>query len=94
MVNALAFAIAIGWVCGLALCPPFSGSLGIHTILNAAVPGFRFALYGASRTDSRRVHEEFSGVKPRYGFTGLYAYASSEALFGRRQYLIIALRRL
>ena len=32
----------------------------------------------------------FSGLKPRYGFTGLYAYAGSDALFNRRQYLIIA----
>ena len=32
----------------------------------------------------------FSGKKPRYGFTGLYAYAGSDALFTRKQYLIIA----
>ncbi|MEN6593854.1 MAG: DUF3267 domain-containing protein [Clostridiaceae bacterium] len=32
----------------------------------------------------------FSGERPKYGFTGLYAYAGSTALFGRRQYLIIA----
>lgn len=33
----------------------------------------------------------FSGVRPHYGFTGLYAYAGSSAYFGRSHYLIIAL---
>ena len=32
----------------------------------------------------------YSGVKPRYGFTGLYAYAGCDALFARRRYLVIA----
>lgn len=34
--------------------------------------------------------QAFSGEKPKYGFTGVYAYAGSAALFDRRQYLIIA----
>lgn len=33
----------------------------------------------------------FSGVRPHYGFTGLYAYAGSEVYFDRTRYLIIAL---
>lgn len=33
----------------------------------------------------------FSGVRPHYGFTGLYAYAGSSAYFDRDRYLIIAL---
>lgn len=33
----------------------------------------------------------FSGVRPHYGFTGLYAYAGSNAYFDRSHYLIIAL---
>jgi hypothetical protein len=32
----------------------------------------------------------FSGLKPRYGFTGMYAFAGSDALFNRKQYLLIA----
>jgi hypothetical protein len=35
--------------------------------------------------------KKFSGVKPKYGFTGLYAYAGSSAFFDRRSYLIIAM---
>ena len=34
--------------------------------------------------------QAFSGERPRYGFTGMYAYAGSAALFSRRQYLFIA----
>ena len=33
----------------------------------------------------------FSGVRASYGFTGLYAYAGSEAYFHKKSYLIIAL---
>lgn len=33
----------------------------------------------------------FSGKKAKYGFTGLYAYAGSDAYFNKRHYLIIAL---
>jgi len=33
----------------------------------------------------------FSGKKARYGFTGLYAYAGSDAYFNRNQYLAVAL---
>lgn len=33
----------------------------------------------------------FSGVKPTYGFTLLYAYAGSTAYFSKRHYIIIAL---
>lgn len=33
----------------------------------------------------------FSRVKPKFGFTGAYAYAGSEVYFGKTHYLIIAL---
>ena len=33
----------------------------------------------------------YTKVKPRYGFTGLYAYAGSDAYFCRTHYLVIAL---
>ena len=33
----------------------------------------------------------YTKVKPRYGFTGLYAYAGSDAYFCRTHYLIVAL---
>lgn len=33
----------------------------------------------------------YAGVKPKYGFSGLYAYAGSPAFFDRKSYLKIAL---
>ena len=33
----------------------------------------------------------YSGVKPKYGFTGMYAYAGSSAYFNKKCYIIIAL---
>lgn len=35
--------------------------------------------------------KHFSGVKPSYGFTGLYAYAGSSAYFDKKSYVIITL---
>lgn len=36
----------------------------------------------------------FSGARPHYGFTGMYAYAGSSAYFNKKHYLIIALAPL
>ena len=33
----------------------------------------------------------FSGLRPHYGFNGIYAFAGSEAFFDRKSYLIISL---
>ena len=49
----------------------------VYVILHELVHGFFFARYGQS--------------KPRYGFTGLYAFAASDDYFGKAQYLIIGL---
>lgn len=35
--------------------------------------------------------KHFSGAKVHYGFTGMYAYAGSEAYFNKKSYIIIAL---
>jgi hypothetical protein len=35
--------------------------------------------------------KRFSGIKPKYGITSVYAYAGSEAFFNKTQYLIITL---
>jgi hypothetical protein len=35
--------------------------------------------------------KKYSGRKARYGFTGMYAYAASDAFFTKHQYIIIAL---
>lgn len=35
--------------------------------------------------------KRFSGIKPNYGFTLMYAYAGSTAYFNKKHYIIIAL---
>lgn len=35
--------------------------------------------------------KHYSGVKPKYGFSLMYAYAGSEAYFNKKSYIIIAL---
>ncbi len=35
--------------------------------------------------------KKFSGIRAKYGFNGLYAYAGSEAFFNKKHYMIIAL---
>lgn len=93
LVNLLALVItgalaALGFV----FCPPFSEvTLGIHTVFNMA-----FLVIGviAYMIFHELIHgvfmKAFSGMKPHYGFTGLYAYAGSDAFFARKQYLVIA----
>ncbi|MCE5188207.1 MAG: DUF3267 domain-containing protein [Eubacteriales bacterium] len=93
LVNILALGILCGMAAlGFAICPPFTNLfLGIQTIINTILLLVSILLYMVLH---ELIHgilmKGFSGVKPRYGFTGLYAYAGSDALFGRRQYLMIA----
>jgi len=93
LVNILALGILCGMAAlGFAICPPFTNLfLGIQTIINTILLLVSILLYMVLH---ELIHgilmKSFSGVKPRYGFTGLYAYAGSDALFGRRQYLMIA----
>ncbi|BCJ93696.1 transcriptional regulator [Anaerocolumna cellulosilytica] len=35
--------------------------------------------------------KKFSQIKPHYGFTGLYAFAGSDAYFNKKHYIIISL---
>jgi hypothetical protein len=95
LVNLLALAItAVVVALGFALCPPMFEQkieIGIHTIIGMIALCFGVVLYMILH---ELIHglfmKAFSGKKPRYGFTGLYAFAGSDALFTRRQYLIIA----
>ncbi len=93
LINILALGILCGMVAlGFAICPPFSKLLlGVQTIINIILLLASVMLYIILH---ELVHgilmKAYSGVKPRYGFTGLYAYSGSDAYFSRRQYLIIA----
>ncbi|MEA4913999.1 MAG: DUF3267 domain-containing protein [Christensenella sp.] len=77
---------------GFVFCPPFVEiTIGIHTIFNMAFWMIGIIAYMIFHELIHGVFmKAFSGRKPHYGFTGLYAYAGSDAFFARKQYLIIA----
>ena len=54
------------------------GGTVLYIVLHEAVHGIFFRIYG-------------NGVKPTFGFTGMYAFAASKAYFNRVSYLIIGL---
>ena len=93
LVNLIALVIAgLVGALGFVFCPPFiEVEIGIHTIASVTVILIGTVLYMILHEMIHGVFmKAFSGKKPRYGFTGLYAYAGSDALFNRTQYLIIA----
>lgn len=92
-VNLLALAIMAGVALfGLLICPPFFEiRIGIHTVVGIVFMLLGIIVYMVLHELIHGVFMKvFSGQKPRYGYTGLYAYAGSDALFNRKQYLIIA----
>lgn len=93
IINVLALAITVVMIAlGFLLCPS-SGSLrvGLGTFLSIGALLVGIVFYMILHELVHGVFmQAFSGVRPRYGFTGMYAYAGSGALFSRRQYLLIA----
>jgi hypothetical protein len=93
LVNLIALVIAGAVTAvGFLVCPPFlEVMIGIHTIFQIILMMAGIVVYMILHEIIHGVFmKAFSGLKPRYGFTGLYAYAGSDALFTRSQYLIIA----
>ncbi|NLI54685.1 MAG: DUF3267 domain-containing protein [Clostridiales bacterium] len=93
LINLLALLIAGAVTAlGFLICPPFSEvEIGIHTILGIVLLLIGILLYMVLHEVVHGVFmKAFSGRKPRYGYTGFYAYAGSDALFDRTQYMIIA----
>lgn len=93
IVNVIAFAITLLMVAtGFIVCPPFTDfSIGIESLLTIILLAASVVMYMILHEMVHGVFMKvFSGVKPRYGYSGLYAYAGSDALFDRRQYLVIA----
>ena len=93
LVNCIALAIMGGMTAlGFMLCPSFSEfRFGIHTMLGITFMLAGIVLYMVLHEIVHGMFmKAFSGRKPHYGYTGFYAYAGSDALFSRTQYLIIA----
>jgi hypothetical protein len=93
LVNCIALAImGVMTALGFLLCPPFSSlELSIEKFLNVVIMLLGIVVYMVLHEIVHGVFmKAFSGRKPHYGYTGFYAYAGSDALFRRRQYLVIA----
>ena len=97
LVNGLSLAIgAVLFVAGL-LMVPITALFDLESGLGAYIA--RFAVLVVGMIAYILLHElvhgvfmrYFSGRKPHYGFTGMYAYAGSDACFDRRSYIVIAL---
>lgn len=93
LVNGIALAImAVMVAVGFLICPPFSElELSFSKFLNVVLMLAGIVVYMALHEIVHGVFMmAFSGRRPHYGYTGFYAYAGSDALFRRTQYLIIA----
>lgn len=93
LVNLLALAITgVMIVLGFLICPSFAEfEVGLHTLFGIVLMSVGIVVYMILHEVIHGVFmKAFSGIRPRYGFTGLYAYAGSDALFCRRQYIVIA----
>jgi len=94
LVNVLAVALAVPmFIAGNAMVPFFelyTGAAGGSVKLLVLVLG-----YVAYIVLHELVHgifmKHYSGIKPKYGFSLMYAYAGSEAYFNKKSYIIIAL---
>lgn len=97
LVNGLALFIAVVMVLAALPFVPFSTFISIRTptLSDVARPLLLLPALLFYVVTHELIHgfymKRFSGMKAKYGFTGLYAYAGSEAYFNRRSYLIISL---
>ncbi len=102
LVNGIALIIMIAMIVPVLFVVPFStvfgggASQGIERIF---MPLVKLVATLAALAVYIILHELVHGicmkaitkVKPRYGFTGIYAFAASDAYFGKASYLLIAL---
>lgn len=96
LVNGMALVICVLLVIAGARAVPLSRLFAMGSLLRYFI---RFAVLMVGIVAYILLHElvhgifmrGFSGIRPTYGFTGLYAYAGSTAYFDKKRYLIVAL---
>ncbi len=71
-----------------------SGGLGAYIARFATIMVGSFAYIIFHELIHGFFMKRYSGMKPKYGYTFVYAYAGSDAYFNKRDYLIIALSPL
>ena len=97
LVNGIAIAIMIPMAFLGALAVPFasffdSDEIWYMPLLKASVLMLGYIAYIVFHELVHGIFmKHFSGVKPKYGFTLMYAYAGSSAYFNKKSYIIIAL---
>lgn len=97
LVNGIAIAIMLPMAFLGALAVPFASFFGSDELwymplLKASVLMLGYIAYIVLHELVHGIFmKHFSGVKPKYGFTLMYAYAGSEAYFNKKSYIIIAL---
>ena len=97
LVNGIAIAIMLPMAFLGALAVPFvsffgSDELWYMPLLKASVLMLGYIAYIVLHELVHGVFMKcFSGIKPKYGFTLMYAYAGSSAYFNKKSYIIIAL---
>ena len=97
LVNGIAIAIMLPMAFLGALAVPFASFFGSDELwymplLKASVLMLGYIAYIVLHELVHGVFMKcFSGIKPKYGFTLMYAYAGSSAYFNKKSYIIIAL---
>ncbi len=95
IVNGLALGIAVVAVIVGLTAVPFSSVISLNGIgvflakAGVMIFGSIAYIFGHELIHGLLM-KRYSGVKVRYGFTGIYAYAGSDAYFCKRDYLVIA----
>lgn len=97
LVNGIAIAIMLPMAFLGALAVPFdsffdSDEIWYMPLLKASVLMLGYIAYIVLHELVHGIFmKHFSGIKPKYGFTLMYAYAGSSAYFNKKSYIIIAL---
>ncbi|MGN1095269.1 MAG: DUF3267 domain-containing protein [Eubacteriales bacterium] len=97
IVNLIAIIIAVAVTIAGAIAVPISSLFDMSKGLGIYFARFAIIIFGSVLyiVLHELVHgvfmRGFSGVRPHYGFTLLYAYAGSDAYFNKVSYIIIAL---
>lgn len=90
LIAAVMFIAAAGFVPILTLFD-FSGGFGMYFAKFGVILGGMIVYIILHELVHGIFMKAYGGIKPSYGFTGLYAYAGSKAYFNKRNYIVIAL---
>lgn len=100
IVNGISLVIALALIVPMIFVVPintlFAGladmNVGLQMLIKmAALLGFMLVYMVLHELVHGICMRAIAGIKPRYGFTGMYAYAASDAYFGKGPYILIAL---